>query len=640
VNICIVTPAPRHSRKGNRVTALRWAGILRGLGHRVRLEQEYRGGSCDLLVALHARRSLPSVERFRRERPAGGLVVALTGTDLYQDLRHSSAARRALELASRLVVLQPLGIEELPAALRPKARAIIQSAQGPRSAAAPAGDGFPVCVLGHLRPVKDPFRTAEASRLLPAGSRLRVLHLGGALEPEMEARARAEMASNPRYAWHGEKPRREALPILAGCRLLVLTSLLEGGANAVSEAIACGVPVLSSRISGSVGILGGDYPGYFPVGDTQALASLLRRAETDPAFLQDLRERCQRLRPLVAPARERESWASLLGELGAGERLQVVRGSLRHEAQDFARDVAEGLSARPKRLPCRWFYDAEGSRLFEEITELPEYDPPRAEREILLERAGEIAALFPSGPSVMELGSGSARKTRILLEALLRRHGRARYLPVDVSESALLGSSRALAADHPQLEVIAVAGDYHDGLRLLAGQPGPRLVLWLGSNIGNLERAEAAAFLAHLRSLLSPGDRALVGIDLRKARAALEAAYDDSRGVTARFNKNLLARINAELGGRFDLGAFRHRAFYDEAPGRVEMHLVSTRAQRVRIQALAVEVDFAEGEAIHTENSYKYSPAEIDELAAASGLRVERRWTDGERRFASVLFAP
>jgi dimethylhistidine N-methyltransferase len=239
----------------------------------------------------------------------------------------------------------------------------------------------------------------------------------------------------------------------------------------------------------------------------------------------------------------------------------------------------------------------------------------------------------------MELGSGSASKTEILLQAILDRHGRARYLPVDVSESALLASARRLASTHPRLEVVAIAGDYEEGLRRLPGAPGPRLVAWLGSNIGNLERSEAAAFLGRLRRLLAPGDRILVGIDLRKDRAVLEAAYDDDRGVTARFNLNLLARINAELGGRFDLGAFRHRALYDAARGRVEMHLVSRRAQRVRIDALACEVALARGETIHTENSYKYSLGEIDALAERAALRVERRWLDARERFASVLLA-
>ncbi len=312
----LVTPAPQGSRRGNRVTAVRWAGLLRRLGQRVVLEEAYRGGPCDVLVALHARHSAESVLRFRRERPGAPLIVALTGTDLYGDLEADPAARRSLELASRLVVLQPLGVAALPAHVRHKARVIYQSATPPRGEVRGAHDAFEVCVVGHLRPVKDPLRAALAARLLPAASRLRVLHLGAALEEEMAARAREEAASNPRYRWLGELPRAQARRVLAGSRLLVLTSRLEGGANVVSEAIAASVPVLSSRIDGSVGILGPAYPGYFPVGHTEALAALLWRTESDPVFYASLRAWCESLKPLVDPARELMAWRRLLGEIG------------------------------------------------------------------------------------------------------------------------------------------------------------------------------------------------------------------------------------------------------------------------------------------------------------------------------------
>jgi putative glycosyltransferase (TIGR04348 family) len=319
MNVLLVTPAPPRSRKGNRVTALRWARLLRQLGHRVTVGQEYRGQRCDVLVALHAGRSAESVRRFREERPHGPLVLALTGTDLYDEIHTRPEARRSLELASRLVVLQPLGIEELPEHLRLRARVIYQSVPAPRTRPAPRADGFEVCVLGHLRPVKDPFRTAWAARLLPPSSRLRVLHVGAALSADMGEQARAEASVNPRYRWLGELPRWKALRVLAQSRLLVLTSRLEGGANAISEALVVSVPVLSSRIAGSVGLLGADYPGYYPFGDTPALAALLERAETDPGFYHTLAERCAERRGLFDPARERESWAGLLRELaGAG----------------------------------------------------------------------------------------------------------------------------------------------------------------------------------------------------------------------------------------------------------------------------------------------------------------------------------
>jgi putative glycosyltransferase (TIGR04348 family) len=311
----LVTPAPPGSRKGNRVTALRWAAVLRRLGHRAQVAENFHGQPCDLLIALHARKSHAALARFRVEHPGRPLVLALTGTDLYGDIHTDASARRSLELADRLIVLQRMGVEGLPEYLRPKARVIYQSVPTPAVLLPPKNDLFEVCVVGHLRPVKDPFRTAQAARLLPASSRLRVLQLGGALSEDMEQKALGEAATNPRYRWLGELPRWKALRVLSRCRLLVLTSQLEGGANVIGEALACAVPVLSSRIAGSVGILGEDYPGYFPYGDTQALAALLHRAETDRKFYQDLKERCKKLRPLFDPKREVASWKNLLGEL-------------------------------------------------------------------------------------------------------------------------------------------------------------------------------------------------------------------------------------------------------------------------------------------------------------------------------------
>ncbi len=315
MKICIVTPAPAGSRKGNRVTALRWARILRGLGQRTTLRTEYRGERCDLLIALHALKSHASIVRFRAEHPTLPLLLCLTGTDLYGDIRTSSQARQSMELADRLILLQPLGIEELPEHLRGRARVILQSVPSPRGKPPPRADLFEVCVVGHLRPVKDPFRTAQAARLLPADSHIRVLHVGAALTGEMAEQAQTEAAGNPRYRWLGERPRYQVRRLLGRCRLLVLTSQLEGGANVISEALIAATPVVSSRIAGSVGLLGADYPGYFPVGDTRALANLLYRVETDPAFYNELRARCDRLRPLFDPERERQTWEQLLAEL-------------------------------------------------------------------------------------------------------------------------------------------------------------------------------------------------------------------------------------------------------------------------------------------------------------------------------------
>ncbi len=313
----LITPAVR-SRKGNWVTAERWARILRKLGHRVEIRQELAGGRCDLLLALHARKSFVSIDRFHRAHPDRPLIITLTGTDLYRDLRLHSEARRALEWADRLILLQPEGAAELPPALRSRCRVIRQSAVRTGSPVAATRHWFDVCVVGHLRQVKDPFRTTAAARLLPASSRIRVLHAGAALSGRMAALARSETAENPRYKWLGDRPRWQVRRLMASSRLMVLSSKMEGGANVVSEAIVAHLPVVSTRISGSIGMLGEDHAGYFEVGDTEGLAALLHRCETEPEFLQRLEARSRELAPLYDPAREVEAWAELLAELGSG----------------------------------------------------------------------------------------------------------------------------------------------------------------------------------------------------------------------------------------------------------------------------------------------------------------------------------
>jgi dimethylhistidine N-methyltransferase len=319
----------------------------------------------------------------------------------------------------------------------------------------------------------------------------------------------------------------------------------------------------------------------------------------------------------------------------------LISANLGARLAAFAHDVEQGLTADPKRLSCCYFYDPEGSRLFEEICDLPEYYLTRAEREIFEARATEVAGRFPAGVRLIELGSGSAAKTRLLIEAFLARQPRLLYFPIDICRMVLEDSSRDLLTDYPALEIVAIEAEYQDALRHLASEEGlPRLILWLGSNVGNLDRDQAAAFLRQVRQTMSPEDRLLVGIDLRKPREILEPAYDDARGVTADFNLNLLTRINRELGGQFDVRAFRHRAIYNDEAGRVEMYLISQRDQQVRIDRLGRPVALAAGEAIHTENSYKYSPAEIAALAAGAGLYSECQWLDQQARFSVNLFAP
>ncbi|MCH7990032.1 MAG: TIGR04348 family glycosyltransferase [Planctomycetes bacterium] len=311
----MVTPAPPKSKRGNRITAVRWAGLLRELNHHVEIAESYGGQQCDALIALHARRSAKSIAQFHRDHSGKPLILALTGTDLYRDIFKSPTAKRSLELASRLIVLQPDAIRFLPQRHQSQCRVIIQSVKPLGRKPPPLKTVFEVCVVGHLRPVKDPFRAAMAAKLLPDSSCIRIVHLGAALSNSMERRAIAEMNTNPRYQWLGELSHGKTLQRLARSRLLVLSSKLEGGANVTSEAVAADVPVISSNISGSIGLLGEDYPGYFPVGNTRKLAELLQRTEEDHAFYRSLQTDCRRLKKLITPTRERESWRELLAEL-------------------------------------------------------------------------------------------------------------------------------------------------------------------------------------------------------------------------------------------------------------------------------------------------------------------------------------
>jgi len=319
MRIGIVTPAPPRSRYGNRVTALRWARILRVLGHRVTILQEYEAEVFDLLIALHARRSHQSIRRFQREHRDRPIIVALTGTDLYRDLLKSKNAQQSLQLSTRIVVLQPKACDELDAQLRNKVRLIYQSVQtrSPRKHKESSSSSrfFEVCVIGHLRNVKDPFRAAMAARLLPSGSRIRIIQVGGAMSNLMANRAHEEMMANARYRWLGELPQWRVRQVLSRCRACVVSSKIEGGANVLSEAVVAGVPLLASRIQGNVGILGDDYPGYFKVGDTIGLAQLLSRAETEAAFLKVLKQHCSKTSSLFKSSREKAAWASLIREL-------------------------------------------------------------------------------------------------------------------------------------------------------------------------------------------------------------------------------------------------------------------------------------------------------------------------------------
>ncbi|MFC7840766.1 L-histidine N(alpha)-methyltransferase [Streptomyces sp. NPDC057382] len=308
--------------------------------------------------------------------------------------------------------------------------------------------------------------------------------------------------------------------------------------------------------------------------------------------------------------------------------------TLPEDATDAAlrADVRRGLTGSPKTLPPKWFYDAHGSDLFEEITALPEYYPTRAEREILLARSGDIAAAS-GARTLIELGSGSSEKTRHLLDALTDLRS---YVPVDVSGSALTQAGEALAAERPGLDVHALIADFTAGLAL-PDTPGPRLVAFLGGTIGNLLPAERARFLASVRALLAPGDALLLGTDLVKDEEVLVRAYDDAAGVTAAFNKNVLTVINRELGADFDLAGFDHVARWDPGHEWIEMRLRSRSEQTVKVPALGLAVDFAAGEEMRTEVSAKFRQEGVRAELSAAGLDLTHWWTDTGGRFALSL---
>lgn len=298
------------------MTAERWRKLLRRLGHRATVATEYRGQPADLLIALHAWRSADAVQRSRAERPDRPIIVGLAGTDIYHYLdTEPDVTRAAIEAANFLVGLHDRVGDALPESQRDKLRVIHQSAEPVKRRPRPSSRHFDVCVVAHLREVKDPLRAAAAVRGLPKSSRLRVLQLGGAREPGWAERAEREAKENDRLVWKGNVSARVVRRTIARSRLLVLSSRFEGGANVISEALAAGTPILASRIAGNVGLLGDDYPGYFPVADTAALRALLLNAENQPAFLSTLRHACARRAPLFTPQRETEAWRALLAEI-------------------------------------------------------------------------------------------------------------------------------------------------------------------------------------------------------------------------------------------------------------------------------------------------------------------------------------
>jgi len=323
--------------------------------------------------------------------------------------------------------------------------------------------------------------------------------------------------------------------------------------------------------------------------------------------------------------------------------VNLIEIPVHRPEQSFSSAVAEGLSNAQKTLPCRFFYDVVGSELFEQICELPEYYPTRTEHQILERYARDMIKAVDdenhkNEVALVEFGSGSSFKTRILMNALLARQGHLDYTPIDISSDFLLDSSLTLLSEYQRLSITAIAAEYNDALRVLPElHAQPRLFIFLGSNIGNFVRQEAVALLAKMGHQMRAEDRLLIGFDLVKDRDILFAAYNDAAGVTADFNKNLLARINRELGGDFDLDQFAHDAPFVEEHARIEMRLISRCAQSVYIEALEQSFSFSEFEYIHTENSHKYSPESFATLCDAAGLAIQEEWVDERTWFEMAL---
>jgi L-histidine Nalpha-methyltransferase len=320
------------------------------------------------------------------------------------------------------------------------------------------------------------------------------------------------------------------------------------------------------------------------------------------------------------------------------DRLEIIEVPAAAAKRTFAQDVRAGLAAPSKTLPSKYFYDDLGSALFDAITRLPEYYLTGSETQILRDWGWEIVRVLDGAVEFLELGSGSAQKTRVLIEEALRVQANLRYSPIDISGEALRASCSALIDKYQGLSIRGYAGDYFDVLASNALRFDRRvLAMLMGSNLGNYQPSEARRLVGLVARALRPGDGLLLGVDRKKDARILENAYDDPTGVTAAFNKNVLGRINRELEADFDLRGFDHVARYDDKAGCVESFLESRSAQRVSIGALGLTVAFDSGERIHTESSYKFDDGDIDELAAATGFRRSKRWSDRHERFSVYL---
>ena len=328
---------------------------------------------------------------------------------------------------------------------------------------------------------------------------------------------------------------------------------------------------------------------------------------------------------------------SVYSEEIINDRLSVFRVENGNGKNTFAEDVRYGLTSPPKGLHPKYFYDAKGSELFERICKTPEYYVTRTESAILKESAAEIAAMNSDKKVIVELGSGSSLKTRYIISSFINNSGSITYIPIDVSD-ILIESAKNLLNDFEGLNIKGIISEYEEGLEVVNEVvTEPKIIVFLGSSIGNFTQFEARELISAISSVMNENDAFLIGFDLVKDINVLNAAYDDSEGITAKFNLNLLERINNELGGNFDLNKFEHKAFFNETQSRVEMHLVSSEEQDISIKGIEENVHFDSGETIHTENSYKFTDEIIDEFASSAGLTVNKRWKDGNNWFELCL---
>ncbi len=320
-------------------------------------------------------------------------------------------------------------------------------------------------------------------------------------------------------------------------------------------------------------------------------------------------------------------------------RVKISRKDI--SGEPFSQNVLNGLTAENKKLSPKFLYDKIGSQLFEQICELPEYYPTRTERTIIIQSVDGLIKTCGANIELVELGSGSSMKTRLLIEAFLRSRGRLHYIPIDISKSMLVQSAKRLLRTHDTLSITALVSDYQVALQALAKRKRhPKLILFLGSSIGNFSRHDAENFLLQVRQSMGPQDRLLIGMDLVKSRKILLPAYDDSQGITAQFNLNLLARINRELDGEFDLDSFRHHVIYNDSADCIELYLLSKREQTVKIGKLERAISFKKNERIHTENSHKYSKDVIADMTKRNGFILENAWYDDREWFSLNMLKP